>query len=145
MNSQDQNIQNQNVNDTNGDNTVEPVPFMNTLTGCTNKWIQNGYTDTLTVSKEGLYSTAKDKHYSPAEVKVIDFYRFEGQSDPADNSILYIVETADGVKGMVVDAYGAYADDAVTKFFRHVEEINKNVEKRDKSLDTDSNDNKAAA
>lgn len=120
--------------------TIEPVPYMNTLTGCTNKWTQNGYTDTLTVSKDGLYSEKKDKHYSPAQVKVIDFYRFEGQSDPADNSILYIVETEDGVKGMVVDAYGAYADDAVTKFFRHVEEINKNVEKRDKSLDNNDND-----
>ncbi len=120
------------------------VPFMNTLTGVSNKWVQNGYTDTLTVSKEGLYSAKEDKHYSPAQIKVIEFYRFEGPSDPGDNSILYVVETEDGVKGMVVDAYGAYADDSVTKFFRHVEEMNKSVEKRDKSEDNVQGDNLAA-
>lgn len=112
------------------------VPFMNTLTGVTNKWTQNGYTDTITISKDGLHSVDKDKDYGPADVRVIDFYRFEGQSDPGDNCILYIVETTDGVKGMVVDAYGTYADDDVTKFMKHVEEINKNVEKRDKSQDS---------
>lgn len=131
----------------NENKTAQPneVPFMNTLTGVSNKWIQNGYTDTLTVSKEGLYSAKEDKHYSPAEVKVKEFYRFEGPSDPGDNSILYVVETQDGVKGMVVDAYGAYADDSVTKFFRHVEEMNKSVEKRDKSEDATPGNNNLAA
>lgn len=119
-----------NVKDTNN-----KIPFMHSLSLVTNKWTQNGYTDTITISKEGLYSTEKDKHYGPADVKVVDFYRFEGQSDPADNAILYLVETQDGVKGMVVDAYGMYADDDVTKFMKHVEEINKNVDKRDKSED----------
>ena len=45
---------------------------------------------------------------------------------------------------MVVDAYGAYADDSVTKFFRHVEEMNKSVEKRDKSVDVPQEDDLAA-
>lgn len=124
------------MNTENNQPTTIKVPHMNTLTGVTNKWTQNGYTDTITISKDGLYSTTKDKNYGPADVRVIDFYRFEGQSDPADNCILYVVETTDGVKGMVIDAYGTYADDDVTKFMKHVEEINKNVEKRDKSEDS---------
>ncbi len=132
------------MNNDNQLNDKHEVPFMNTLTGVSNKWTQNGYTDTLTVSKEGLYSAKEDKHYAPADVRIIEFYRFEGQSDPADNAILYVVETGDGVKGMVVDAYGAYADDSVTKFFRHVEEMNKSVEKRDKSEDVPQENDLAA-
>ena len=74
------------------------VPFMNTLTTCVNKAVKNGYTDNLKVTKAGLYSSGKDKSYGPAEVRVIDFFRFEGQSDPADNAIMYIIETEDGAK-----------------------------------------------
>ena len=90
-----------------------------------NKAIKDGYTDSLKVTKQGLYSTTKDKTYGPDEVRVIDFFRFEGQSDPADNAIMYVVETMDGAKGVLVDAYGAYADEHVNKFMTEVEDINK--------------------
>lgn len=105
--------------------TNEQVPFMSTLTERLNKAMKDGYTDSLKVTKQGLYSTAKDKIYGPDQVRVIDFYRFEGQSDPADNSIMYIIETMDGVKGTLVDAYGPYADEHINKFMTDVEEINK--------------------
>ncbi len=104
---------------------AEGVPFMNTLTERTNKAMKDGYTDTLKVTKLGLYSTKKDKVYNPEDVQVIDFFRFEGQSDPADNAIMYVIETTDGVKGVLIDAYGAYADEQVNKFMTAVEDINK--------------------
>ena len=103
----------------------EEIPFMNTLTACTNKAIKNGYTDHLKVTKQGLYSEKTDKTYSPSEAKIKDFYRFEGQSDPADNAILYTIETADGVKGILIDAYGIYSDETINKFMAEVEEISK--------------------
>lgn len=109
------------------ENMAVKVPFMNTLTACSNKMIQNGYTDTMRVTRQGLYSVQKDKNYTPAEVKVVDFFRFEGQSDPADNAIMYVIETTDGDKGLLIDAYGAYADEGVNKFMIEVEEINKKV------------------
>lgn len=109
---------------------AESVPFMSTLTERVNKAMKDGYTDTLKVTKQGLYSTGKDKTYGPEEVKVIDFSRFEGQSDPADNAIMYVIETTDGVKGVLIDAYGAYADEHVNKFMTAVEEINKKGSKK---------------
>ena len=101
------------------------IPAMNTLTERINKAVQNGYTDNLKVTKQGLYSTQKDKTYAPGDVRIIDFYRFEGQSDPADSAIMYVIETTDGVKGTLIDAYGAYADENVNKFMAAVEEISK--------------------
>jgi len=110
-------------NETNGTGTQ--LPFMSTLTDRVNKAVKSGFTDNLKVTKQGLYSTTKDKTYPPNEVRIIDFYRFEGQSDPADSAIMYVIETKDGAKGTLIDAYGAYADEQINKFMGEVEEINK--------------------
>ena len=103
----------------------QEIPAMNTLTERVNKMTQNGYTDNMKVTKDGLYSTERDKTYAPNEITIIDFFRFEGQSDPADNAILYVIETEDGCKGMLIDSYGAYSDEHINKFIRDVEGINK--------------------
>jgi hypothetical protein len=103
----------------------ELVPFMNTLTSCVNKVVKDGYTDSFKVTDRGLYATSTDKTYNPEQVRVINFYRFEGQSDPGDNAIMYVIETEDGLKGTLIDAYGAYSDNTVTTFMNEVEEINK--------------------
>ena len=46
----------------------------------------------------------------PADFEITEVYRFEGNSDPADNSILYVIEANDGLVGYSLDAYGAYSD-----------------------------------
>ncbi len=51
------------------------------------------------------------------------YIRFEGDSDPADMSILYAIETNDGDKGTYVDAFGTYGDqspDTVSEFLQQV-------------------------
>ncbi len=103
----------------------EPLPTMNTLTERVNKAIQNGYVDNFKLTGNGLFSEKTERNYLPQQISIIDFYRFEGDSDPADNSIMYMIETYDGLKGVLIDAYGAYADARINKFIREVEEINK--------------------
>ena len=56
------------------------------------------------------FSAGKGKSYQPEDLKIIQTYRFEGNSDPADNSILYVIEAKDGLVGYSLDAYGAYSD-----------------------------------
>jgi hypothetical protein len=109
----------------------DKLTFMNTLTACVNKVVKDGYTDSFKVKNMKLYSCATDKHFTPEEVKVINFYRFEGESDPADSSIMYVIETSSGERGTLIDAYGPYADENVNKFMRDVEEINKKEVKND--------------
>jgi hypothetical protein len=98
---------------------------MSTLSECVNTAVRAGYTDNMKMTKLGLYSCSRDKVYNPAQVEIISFYRFEGPSDPADNSIMFVIETDDGDKGTLIDAYGAYADEHVNKFIAEVEKINK--------------------
>ncbi|MCD6063965.1 MAG: hypothetical protein K0R82_1876 [Flavipsychrobacter sp.] len=109
----------------------DKATFMNTLTACVNKVVKDGYTDSFKVTQRGLYSCSTDKYFTPADVKVVNFYRFEGESDPADSSILYVMETSSGDKGTLIDAYGPYADENVNKFIREVEDMNKKEVHRD--------------
>ena len=119
---------------TNNSAQRQAIPFMNTLTDCTNKAVKDGYIDNLKITKQGLYSPTKDKTYMPGEIQIINFYRFEGPSDPGDNSIMYVIETNDGVKGTLIDAYGMYADEQINKFMTDVEEINKKVHKTEPKI-----------
>jgi hypothetical protein len=53
------------------------------------------------------------------------FYRFEGESNPSDSSIVYALESSDGEKGTLVDGYGTSSDTHVTHFMQQVKEIHK--------------------
>jgi hypothetical protein len=52
----------------------------------------------------------KNKIFKADELTILQSLRFEGQSDPADMSVLYLIEADSGEKGMFIDAYGTYAD-----------------------------------
>ncbi len=46
--------------------------------------------------------------YQPDGLQIIKVYRFEGISDPSDMSIIYVMETTDGLRGYSLNAYGMY-------------------------------------
>ena len=47
----------------------------------------------------------------PGEFEITEFYRFEGDSNPADEEVLYAIESRDGVfKGVLTATFGTYAD-----------------------------------
>jgi hypothetical protein len=48
--------------------------------------------------------------FMPTEFHVDEVYRFEGITNPDDNCILFAIQSSNGVKGVLVDAYGAYSD-----------------------------------
>jgi hypothetical protein len=98
---------------------------MKTLSSCTRKLSQNGYSTQFKALKNGLESLDTHDVFEPADVKIINFYRFEGESDPSDNAILYVLETQSGEKGTLTDAYGVYTDPKVSEFVKQVEEIQK--------------------
>ena len=60
-------------------------------------------------TEEG-FTAGKGKIYQPEELSIVKTYRFEGESDPSDSSILYIIETNDNLVGYSIDAYGVYSN-----------------------------------
>lgn len=98
---------------------------MKSMSHCMNKMTTQGYTANFNVADNLLQHVESGHSYEPDQVNVVDFYRFEGESDPQDNSILYVIETNDGRKGQLVDAYGAYSNPEVDDFIKQVENIKK--------------------
>jgi hypothetical protein len=100
-------------------------PYMKSLATCLNKVVHDGYTENFKVTESGLQSIEHDKTYSPAEVEVINFFRFEGTSNPDDEAVLYVIKTSDGIKGTLTDAYGVYTDPVVSSFMKNVDHFHK--------------------
>lgn len=100
---------------------------MKSLTACLEKMLEEGYTEDFKAVEEGLKALRTEKIYQPDQVKIVNFFRFEGISDPDDMSILYVLETNDGLKGTLIDAYGPYASPEVNQFIVEVERIQKKV------------------
>lgn len=98
---------------------------MNSLSTCVNKLVKDGYSINFKVDEQGLVDAKDGKHYKPGQVHIKNFFRFEGDSDPADNSILYAIELDNGEKGTLMDAYGSYNDALIGKFIKQVEDIEK--------------------
>jgi hypothetical protein len=48
--------------------------------------------------------------FDPAEFEIMEVYRFEGDTDPADEAVVYAIESHNGLKGVLVNAFGIYAD-----------------------------------
>lgn len=108
-------------------NENNSMPFMKSLANCLNKMLKEGYTENFKVTEQGLESLHNHNNYKPDQIQVVNFFRFEGQSDPDDNAILYVIETNDGTKGTLVDAYGVYNDPKVSSFMKDVEIIQKKI------------------
>jgi hypothetical protein len=102
-------------------NANDKVTYMTDLEKCLNKLDAQGYTDQYRVENGHLRCLTTNRRFSPDDVKAVNFYRFEGPSNPDDMSILFAVETKDGRKGTLVDAYGLYADKETGEFMKAVE------------------------
>ena len=100
----------------------DKTTYMTDLQKCLNRLEEKGFKDQFRVEKKRLQSmTDAKKKYKPEDLKAVNFYRFEGISDPDDMSILYAIETVDGQKGTLIDAYGRYSDEDTGAFMQNVD------------------------
>lgn len=82
-----------------------------TLTQGLQQLRRQGYTADFNLRPDCLYCAALDLKLPPGEFAVAKVFRFEGDSDPADQAILYaIAAIGRDVRGVLVNAYGVYAD-----------------------------------
>ncbi len=75
-----------------------------------------GYTDEFDYQEDYLFCDSKGVKLNPGELKITEVYRFEGASDPEDSSVVYAIESASGLKGLILDSYGMYADEKKSAF-----------------------------
>ena len=65
---------------------------------------KRGYTQDFNLEENCL--VCKTGRFNPDEFEIREVYRFEGPSDPADESVVYGIESHNGLKGVLVDGYG---------------------------------------
>lgn len=81
-----------------------------TLSEAINDLQVNEYPYNFNLKPECLECASLKIELRPEDFKVDKIYRFEGMSSTDDNSILYAISSKDGIKGLLVDAYGVYAE-----------------------------------
>lgn len=81
-----------------------------TLTEAIEGLRQQGFTQDYNLKPDHLHCQPDNIELRPADFDVVDVYRFEGMTDPGDESVLYAIEAKNGNKGVLVDAYGAYSE-----------------------------------
>jgi hypothetical protein len=90
---------------------------MNTLSQVLEKLRLKGLDNEIKMTDHGkMQGIGINKIYNPEDLTIIKTYRFEGDSDPADNSVLYLLEDKDKQIGYILDAYGMYSSQENTGF-----------------------------
>jgi len=47
-----------------------------------------------------------EEKFNPEDFEIVEVYRFEGNSDPADEAVVYAIEGNKGQRGVLVNGYG---------------------------------------
>jgi len=67
--------------------------------------------------KENSLETDSVK-FSSEEFEILDVYRYEGNSDPADEATVYAIVSQSGLKGILVTGYGVSSDPVSTQMLK---------------------------
>jgi len=81
---------------------------------------RRGYSADLEFRDGALHEIVSGRRFRPDELAIVEHHRFEGASDPEDMSVVYAIESDDGVHGIVMDAFGAYANPRIADFLEKV-------------------------
>ncbi len=92
--------------------------------------------DTVVAALDGLKSRGYDRNFNidfdklmcaetglclnPNEFEIVEVYRFEGNSDPDDQDVVYAIESKSDakIKGVFTSAYGMYAEAVSTEMLQ---------------------------
>jgi len=78
-----------------------------TLSQAVNTLTQDGYKEDFEAMENCIKALYSKKEYRPNELRIIDAYRFEGMTNPNDQSTVFTIEASDGTKGTLVMSYSA--------------------------------------
>lgn len=90
-----------------------PLHTLDTLSETMNALKKKGYTTDFNLTENCLvcHKEKKEIRIHPNDFEIEDTFRFEGETNPSDASILYAIKSDKyNLKGVLVNAYGVYAD-----------------------------------
>ncbi len=71
---------------------------------------ERGFKLDFNLQTDSLQCFNPDINLVPQDFEIREIYRFEGDTNPDDQAIVYAIESKDGHKGVFVNGYGTSAD-----------------------------------
>lgn len=79
-----------------------------TVSAAVNGLKERGYTLDFNLAENCLI--CHEDKFNPEDFEIVEVYRFEGPTDPADEAVVYAIESSKGHKGVLVNGYGISSD-----------------------------------
>ena len=88
-----------------------------TVSEAINQLQKKGYTIDFNLKENSL-----SHHFEKfnADFEIVDVYRYEGNSDPGDEAVVYALESKTGLKGILVTGYGISMDSASAEILKKI-------------------------
>lgn len=75
------------------------------LNTCLKELKEEGFMKYFSINENGLHEMNSGTYYKPGEFKVSNLFNIKGADNRTDNLMLYAIETSDGVKGILSNAF----------------------------------------
>jgi hypothetical protein len=93
-----------------------------TLSQTMNELRKEGYVEDFNLQQNCLECRGGEFKVFADEFKIDKFFRFEGASNPSDQSILYAISSdLHQLKGVLVNGYGIYTEDVTDEMLEKLE------------------------
>ncbi|MGH0030274.1 MAG: hypothetical protein ACQGVC_10815 [Myxococcota bacterium] len=92
---------------------MAPGAVMETLHEATRRLEAAGYADVLSPRTDGTFELANGQRVAPESMEIDEVVRFEGETNPADEAVVFALRSEDGrTRGTFVATYGPAVDPA---------------------------------
>ena len=79
-----------------------------TVSEATSGLKKRGFTIDFNLKENCL--VCQEEKFDVNQFEIVEVYRFEGNSDPSDEAVVYAIQSVNGKKGVLVSGYGISAE-----------------------------------
>lgn len=79
-----------------------------TVSAAVNGLKERGYTVDFNLDENCI--VCHSDRFNVNDFEIVEVHRFEGNTDPSDEAVVYAIESKNGMKGVLVNGYGISAD-----------------------------------
>ncbi|GGD53427.1 phosphoribosylpyrophosphate synthetase [Muriicola marianensis] len=80
------------------------------LSQAVNSLTEEGFREDFRAGDTEIIGSVSGKNYRPEDLRIVDFFRFEGMTNPQDATVVFAIEAQDGNRGTLVMSYSAKHD-----------------------------------
>lgn len=78
-----------------------------TLSGAIKRLNEQGFTDDFKAEEDYIIALYSKHKYQPDELTIVRAYRYDGATNPQDETEVFAIKANDGIKGTLVMSYSA--------------------------------------